>query len=103
MAYSVGRVSGCHINPAVSLGCLLAKRMTVKEFFVYVCSQIIGGLLGAVALFGIMKMAGLPVGATAASNLPVNFGLEGATAGTIIGALLVEIVLTCIFVYVILI
>ena len=102
MAYSVGRVSGCHINPAVSLGCLLAKRMTLKEFFVYVVSQIVGGLLGAVAIFGIMKMANVPLAATAASNLPVNFALEGATAGTIIGALLVEVVLTCIFVYVIL-
>ncbi len=102
MAYSVGRVSGCHINPAVSLGCLIAKRMTVKEFFVYVCAQIVGGFLGAVAIFGVMKMAGIPVGATAASNLPVNFNLEGATAGAIIGAILVEVVLTCIFVYVIL-
>lgn len=102
MAYSVGRVSGCHINPAVSLGCLLAKRMTLKEFFVYVVSQIVGGLLGAVAIFGIMKMANVPLAATAASNLPINFDSEGATAGTIIGALLVEVVLTCIFVYVIL-
>ena len=32
MAYSVGRISGCHINPAVSLGCLITKRMSVKEF-----------------------------------------------------------------------
>ncbi len=102
MAYSIGRISGCHINPAVSLGCLLAKRMTLKEFFVYVCAQIIGGFLGALALFGIMKMAGLPIAETAASNLAVNYGSEGLTAGTIIGALLVEIILTCVFVYVIL-
>ena len=102
MAYSIGRISGCHINPAVSLGCLLAKRMTVKEFCVYVLAQIIGGLLGAVAIFGIIKMAGLPLADTAASNLAVNYGEKGLTAGTIIAALLVEVVLTCVFVYVIL-
>ena len=56
MAYSIGRVSGCHVNPAVSLGCLLSKRMTVKEFFVYILSQILGGFIGAVAIFGIFKM-----------------------------------------------
>ncbi|MBP5694825.1 MAG: aquaporin [Bacilli bacterium] len=102
MAYSIGRVSGCHINPAVSLGCLIAKRMTLKEFFVYVASQIIGGFVGAVAVFGVIKMAGLPLADTAASNLPINYDVEGLTAGTIIGALIVEIILTCIFVYVIL-
>ena len=46
MAYSIGRVSGCHINPAVSLACLLQKRMTCKEFCVYVCSQGLGGFVG---------------------------------------------------------
>ena len=101
-AYSIGRVSGCHINPAVSLGCLIAKRMTLKEFFVYVAAQIIGGFVGAVAVFGVIKMAGLPLADTAASNLPINYDVEGLTAGTIIGALIVEIILTCIFVYVIL-
>ncbi|MCR5491244.1 MAG: aquaporin [Bacilli bacterium] len=103
MAYSVGRVSGCHINPAVSLGCLLTKRMTIKEFLVYVCAQIVGGFLGAALIFGIMKMAGMDVGATAASNLAVNYdAAKGLAAGNIIGALLTEAVLTCIFVYVIL-
>ena len=101
MAYSIGRISGCHINPAVSLGCLLAKRMTLKEFLVYVCAQIVGGLLGALAIFGIMKMAGLPLAETAASNLAIGFDGE-LTAGSIIGALLTELVLTCVFVYVIL-
>ena len=56
MAYSVGRVSGCHINPAVSLGCLLTNRMNVKDFVVYVISQILGGFAGAVLVFGLFKM-----------------------------------------------
>ena len=106
MAYAVGRVSGCHINPAVSLGCLLTKRMSVKDFVVYVCAQILGGLVGAVLLFGIIKMS-LPEGIKLfnvygnASNFAVFYGGK-LTAGNVIGALLTEIVLTCIFVYVIL-
>ncbi|MBQ9485847.1 MAG: aquaporin [Clostridia bacterium] len=101
MAYSVGRVSGCHVNPAVSLGCLLTKRMTVKEFFVYVCSQIVGGIIGAVLVFGIFKMADVnPIGD--ACNYAVGYGLNGLTAGGVIGALVAEIVLTAIFVYAIL-
>ena len=101
MAYSIGRVSGCHINPAVSLGCALAKRITWTEFGVYVCSQFVGGILGGIAIFGIAKMANLNLLGDA-SNYAVNFANEGLTAGTIIAALLTEIILTCIFVYVIL-
>lgn len=101
MAYSVGRISGCHINPAVSLGCLLTKRMNVKEFCVYVISQILGGFLGALLVFGIFKMANVnPLGD--ACNYAVGFGQNGLTTGGVIGALIAEIVLTCIFVYVIL-
>ena len=96
MAYSVGRISGCHINPAVSLGCLLDKRMTLKDFFIYVGAQVVGGFLGAVAIFGIAKMAGLNLLGNACN------GLVGAQfeVGNYIGAILAEIVLTFIFVYV---
>ncbi len=113
MAYSIGRISGCHINPAVSLGCLIAKRMTVKEFFVYVASQILGGFLGGVALFGIGKMGKIsafmanevfPAGNACNKALGYNWGkeLSSITAGGYIGAILVEIILTLVFVYVIL-
>ena len=98
MAYSVGRVSGCHINPAVSLGCLLTKRMSLKDFCVYVCAQILGGFIGAILLFGIAKMAGIALLGNAC-NAAVG-GVQNA--GGIIGALITEIVLTCIFVYTIL-
>ena len=100
MAYSVGRVSGCHINPAVSLGCLLTKRMNLKEFGVYVCSQILGGFDGAVLVFGLFKMADVKVLGDAC-NYAVGFAGK-LTAGGIIAALITEIVLTCIFVYAIL-
>lgn len=98
MAYAVGRVSGCHINPAVSLGCLLTKRMSLMDFIVYVCAQILGGFVGALLFFGICKMGGVFLLGNACN------GVVGGTvnAGGIIGSLLTEIVLTCIFVYVIL-
>ncbi len=103
MAYSIGRISGCHINPAVSLGCLLTKRMTVKEFFVYVGSQLLGGFLGGVALFGIAKMGDVTLlGNACNSALDYGTSLKDITAGGYIGALLIEIILTLVFVYVIL-
>ena len=101
MAYSIGRISGCHINPAVSLGLLLAKKMELKEFLVYIAAQIVGGFLGGLAIFGFAKMANLQLVGDAC-NYVVNNGVEGLTAGTIFASLLVEIVLTFLFVYVIL-
>lgn len=101
MAYSVGRISGCHVNPAVSLGCLLTKRMSVKEFFVYIFAQVLGGLLGAIALFGVFKMAGVDLIGNAC-NYATGYAVNGLTTGGIISALLTEIILTGIFVYVIL-
>ena len=107
MAYSVGRISGCHINPAVSLAVLLRKKMTLVEFFVYLAGQLVGGLLGAVALFGFASLAGRGLdlaqgGVGNASNYMLGWNGQDWTAGGIIGALLVEIILTFVFVYVIL-
>ena len=104
MAYSVGRISGCHINPAVSLGVFLSKKMTLKEFLVYVCSQFVGGFLGGLLFFGIAKMANVadvvaPLTFGDATNAVIGGELN---AGTIFGSLLVELVLTFVFVYVIL-
>ena len=101
MAYSIGRISGCHINPAVSLGCLISKRMSLVEFFAYIASQIVGGLLGAIALFGFAKLGGANLLGNAC-NYQVGWNGTDLTVGGIIAALLVEIVLTFIFVYVIL-
>ena len=98
MAYSIGRISGCHINPAVSLGCALTGRMSWKEFCGYVVAQIVGGFVGGVAIFGIVKMSGAAMLGDAC-----NAVIGGnVSAGSIIGSLLAEAILTCIFVYVIL-
>jgi aquaporin Z len=55
MAYGVGQVSGCHINPAVSLGVLVAGRMSRQDFVTYVIAQALGALAGAVLLYLILS------------------------------------------------
>ena len=97
MAYCVGNISGCHINPAVSLGVLLSKGMSVKDFIGYVVSQCLGALAGAgllSAIFGLGNVTDMTGGL--GSN-----GLAGVN-GSAVAGLLVEIVLTFIFVLTIL-
>jgi aquaporin Z len=55
MAYGIGQISGCHINPAVSLGALVAGRMTLSDFVTYVIAQVLGAIAGAVVLYVVMK------------------------------------------------
>ena len=101
MAYTIGRISGCHVNPAVSLGAFLSKRITVKEFAVYVAAQFLGAIIGAVLLYAVNSMV-----AGGRPDLLV-WGTNGVitgnrTAGTIFASLILEIILTLVFVYVIL-
>ena len=97
MAYSVGNISGCHINPAVSLGVLLNGGMTVKDFVGYVISQILGALVGAGVLAAIF-------GAGNVTDMTGGFGSNGlaGVGGSAFAGLLVEVVLTFIFVFAIL-
>ncbi|WP_119419887.1 aquaporin [Desertibaculum subflavum] len=55
MAYGIGPVSGCHVNPAVSFGALLAGRMTTDDFVRYVIAQVLGAIAGAAVLYLIMS------------------------------------------------
>jgi len=94
MAYVIGNISGCHINPAVSLAMLLRKKLSVADFCGYVIAQIAGsvvaaGLLKLLLSFGLVDQTG-------------GLGSNGvADAGGAGGALLVEIILTFIFIFVI--
>ncbi|WEK49730.1 MAG: MIP family channel protein [Candidatus Kaistia colombiensis] len=58
MAYAIGPISGCHVNPAVSLGALVAGRISVGDFIAYVIAQVLGAIVGALVLFLIMKGKG---------------------------------------------
>ena len=55
MAYGIGQISGCHINPAVSFGVLVAGRMTTQDFITYVIAQVLGAIAGAVVLYVILS------------------------------------------------
>jgi len=55
MAYGIGPVSGCHVNPAVSFGVLVAGRMTMSEFISYAIAQVLGAIAGAVVLYVILS------------------------------------------------
>ena len=90
MAYSIGNISGCHINPAVSLSMLLTKKMTLKEFTYYVVSQVLGALAGS-AVLAILLGSTKVLGAN-------SYGMEGSMATNVWIALLIEIILTFIFV-----
>ncbi|MGW5950592.1 MIP/aquaporin family protein [Bacillus mycoides] len=92
MAYSIGTISGCHINPAVSIAMFINKRMNAMELSYYLLAQILGGLLGTATLVTILRSAKLPL-----DNLGQNsFGTLGLS-----GAFLVEFILTFVFVLVI--
>ena len=97
MAYSIGNISGCHINPAVSLGVFLNGGMDAKEFGCYVVAQLLGGFAGGLLLTGIFGMGGVP---DMTGGLGTN-GLAGVNGNAMAG-LLVEVVLTFIFVLAIL-
>ena len=98
MAYTIGGISGCHINPAITLGVFLSKRMSAKDALMYIIFQVIGGLLGAAILYALVTSAG------------TDFALAGAGLGSndlqsgvsVAGGLIAEIVFTCVFVLVVL-
>lgn len=85
MAYSIGNISGCHVNPAVSLGVLINNGMTGKDFIGYVIAQFLGGICGAAVLRGLIGTS-------------LGLGANGLYQDSIGKSLLVEILLTFIFV-----
>lgn len=102
-AYGIGHISGAHLNPAVSLGVLVSKRMTLTEFCVYVVSQIIGAIIAAALLFFIAKEAGVEIGGFASNGYGDAFaGAAGYFQISALGAFVVEAVLTFVFLIVIL-
>lgn len=89
MAYSIGNVSGCHINPAVSIAMLVSGKMNAKDFCGYVISQFIGAIAGAGILAYIFGTSG-------------GFGTNGLFEGDVLKSLIIEVILTFVFVLAIL-
>ena len=98
MAYVIGNVSGCHVNPAVSLSMYLSKKMELKEFLWYVLAQVLGALAGTALLYLIFKGSSIGV-----ANLGANgYASLSATDISLLGAIVVEVILTFVFIYTIL-
>lgn len=90
MAYSIGNISGCHINPAVSIAMLVSKKMSCKDFICYVIAQVLGAIAGAACL-GVLF------------GFDCGFGANAVQKGFTVGnGFLAEAILTCIFVLAIL-
>ena len=105
MAYAIGDVSGCHVNPAVSLAMLINKKIDLKDFFFYVIAQIVGAFVGAGLLYLILNFSQAVAQAGGIST--IGLGTNGFGEASSLGinmwiALLVEVVLTFVFIYTIL-
>ena len=99
MAFAIGHISGCHLNPAISVGLLMAKRFSVKDLPAYVVAQVLGAVAGAGVLYVIASgKPGFELGGFAANgfaeNSPGGYSLEAC--------LVAEIVLTFMFLMIIL-
>ena len=96
MAYTIGGISGCHINPAITLGVALSGRLSWKDAVGYWCGQIIGAIVAGAVLLLLTKVV-------TATDLTGGLGTNGvANAGGVGGAFLVEVIATYLFVLVVL-
>ena len=95
MAYTIGEISGCHINPAITLGVALSGRMSWKDAFGYWIGQVIGGIIAGALLLLVANVVGKDLTGALGSNGVANAGGVG-------GAFLVEVIATFIFVLVVL-
>lgn len=94
MAYGIGQISGCHVNPAVSFGVWMAGRMSASDFVAYVIAQLLGALVGAAVLY--LIMSGKAAGWTG------GLGQNGWGAGylgeySVVSAFVFEVVATFVF------
>lgn len=92
MAYAIGGISGCHINPAITLGCLLTKRISAKDAGMYMLFQVIGAFIGSAILWVLTSNS-------AVEGTGANMCQDGIT---VTAALIAEIVFTAVFVLVVL-
>jgi len=99
MAYAIGHISGCHLNPAVSVGLWIGGRFDKKDLFPYIVSQVLGGIAGATVLYVIATgKAGFEVGGFAANG----YGSHSPGGYSMLAALVTEVVMTFMFLIIIL-
>lgn len=99
MAYAIGHISGCHLNPAVSLGLWAGGRFQRNELLPYIISQVLGGISGAAVLYLIASgKTGFEIGSFASNG----YGEHSPGGYTMVAALVTEIVMTFMFLIIIL-
>lgn len=99
MAFAVGHISGCHLNPAVSIGLWAGGRFPARDLVPYIVVQVLGGVAGAVVLYLIASgKAGFDLSAGFASN---GYGAHSPGGYSLGAAFLCEVVMTCMFLLVI--
>ncbi len=102
MAYVIGDISGCHINPAVSIGMWIDGRMEVKDLIMYIIFQCIGAIIGIAILAALINSAP-SLGGYMATGLGQNgYGAASSVGINLYGALITEIILTFVFVFTVL-
>src|SRR3954449_6694376 len=100
MAYAIGHVSGCHLNPAVSVGLVVAKRFPASNLLAYVVAQVAGGIVAAAVLYIIASgKAGFDLSGGFASN---GYAAHSPGEYSLIACLVAEVVLTLMFLMIIL-
>lgn len=98
MVYAIGHISGCHLNPAVSVGLWMGGRFSSKDLLPYIISQVLGGIAGAGILYMIVTGSGKEIGGFATNG----FGEHSPDGYGMMSALITEIVMTFMFLIVIL-
>jgi aquaporin Z len=98
-AYVIGGISGCHVNPAVSLSMVLTNKMSIKDFVGYVIAQVLGAFAGSFLLYLILKNTDMYLYISLGTN---GYGELSLTNITLFGAFVTEVVLTFVFIYTIL-
>ena len=102
MAYVIGDISGCHINPAVSIGMWIDGRLETKDLLAYIVFQCIGAIIG-IALLAVIINSAPSLGGYMATGLgQTGFGSASSVGLGVVGAILVEIILTFVFVFTVL-
>ena len=98
-AYVIGGISGCHVNPAVSLSMVLTNKMSIKDFVGYVIAQVLGAFAGSFLLYLILKNTDMYLYISLGTN---GYGELSLTNISLFGAFVTEVVLTFVFIYTIL-
>ncbi|WP_304045006.1 MIP family channel protein [Methanobrevibacter gottschalkii] len=102
MAYVIGDISGCHINPAVSIGMWIDGRLETKDLVMYIVFQCIGAIIG-IGLLAVIINSAPTLGGYTATGLGQNgFGAASSVGLNVTGAIIVEIILTFVFVFTVL-